>query len=245
MKLPTLKPVIKLLVFMVVLALVIWGLTLFDDYRVSVFGMMALCVLAACMAFWALVRRPGNIAILMALLLGLETVRSQDQLPEKKQDQKEGVGPVIAGCAILVVGAIIIWGVWKLCKKIPGPPPKGKAPSSTNEPPQDTYMVGFSSTTPPLVMPDGYGITAYNDWDENHLKFQSSTNGVDWKDEYEAVLWVNNSQWVNVMYDGNGLPLKTNWGFMGWTNETIVSDFSRVLPRRDDAPLKLWRALQP
>jgi hypothetical protein len=167
---------------------------------------------------------------------------SQEKPPP---DNKDAIAPVIAGCAIIVVGAIIIWGVWKLCKKMPSPPAKGKGnPPSTNEPPQDTFIVGnFSTNGPGLFMPDGYDLAAENEWQGAVMLFQSSTNLRDWRDEYSVSNWVNNSQWVSIMYS-NGLPLKTNWGEMGWTNETIFSDFSKVMPRREDAPLKFWRVVE-
>lgn len=242
MKLTQIPKVWKFIAGLALYALAIVVMTLFQDYRVSLFGFMILCSITFAMALWKWI--PNKlVSMVLIFCLACAPCRSDAQ---SKDDQKDSVGPVIAGCAIIIVGCIVIWGVWRMCKKMPPPPPKpGSRPPTTNEPPQDTFIYGqFQTNGPGLIMPGEYPLSPMDDWDYAVMGFQSSTNGQDWNEEYVVTNWFNNEQYVSIMYQ-NGSPLKTNWAMMNWTNEIpIVIDFSRVMPRREDAPFKLWRAVQ-
>lgn len=239
------KPGWKFLAGLVVYALVVWGMTLFDDYRVSVFGLFALCFLTFAMALWSLVRNNKAVSLLLVVALLLAPTKGGCD-DAKSPAQKDAVGAVIAGCGVLAVGAVIIWGLWKICKKMPGPTTPPKNPPTTNPPPDpDSLKRSFAAAStngPVLVMPD-LAITEQNTWDIAVIQYQSTTNATDWVPEYTATNWFNNSQFVSILYS-NGLPLMTNYGAAYWTNDVMVSDFSAVMPSAEQAPLRLWRGVQ-
>ncbi len=81
------------------------------------------------------------------------------------------------------------------------------------------------------------------DYEILSLDFQSSTNGNDWRTEYTATNWAGPDRVFCVLYS-NSIPLMTNQHAARWTNETFIMDFSTVMPTKETAPLKTWRAVQ-
>lgn len=233
MKLPTVSPGWKFLAGLSLYAFVIVILSLFDDYRIAIGGFMILGSVTFALALWAIIKTGRFIGVVVAAsILGMPLKASEP--PERKENT------VIMGCAVLVVGAIIIWGVWKICKKLPVPPRKGSAPPSTND--VASAAGPINSLAPPLLMPEAT-ITGSDDWDTAPMTFQSSTNGIDWRDEYTVTNWFSPNLAIAVIYS-NGIPLMTNAAPIHYTNENIVLNFSSVLPSSDMSPVKLWRSVQ-
>jgi hypothetical protein len=56
---------------------------------------------------------------------------------------------VLLACGMLIVGGVIIWGLWKSCKKIPSPtpPPSDNPPKPppTNAPPSHSKSTAMTS----------------------------------------------------------------------------------------------------
>lgn len=67
------------------------------------------------------------------------------------QTQPQGIGCIFA-ILILVIGVVIIWGLWQLCKKIPTPPPPNDGQptnitAAVMGPPERTVQFQFDPTT--------------------------------------------------------------------------------------------------
>lgn len=145
-----------------------------------------------------------------------------------------------AGCAVVITGIIIIWGLRKLCKMLPPGPPAQPPPHGTNQPPHEA---AFALTSPGrLDLPDA-SLSISTNWQMTVTTFQSSTDMLTWRDEYVVTNWFSADQLVSVCAS-NGVPLQTNFLAMHWTNEMVVNDFSAVVPPKETAALKLWRAVE-
>jgi hypothetical protein len=238
MKTPSIKPLWKFFAGTLFYALVLAVLSCFNDYRIVIYGFMLMNALAFSMALAALIKSKAIVALILCGALALAPAQAGEQPPPPPEKDSA----VLAGCAILIVGAIIVYGLWKLCKKLPSLPPTTRNPPVTNPPPNPNFVFGMDTNGPALVMPD-WKITQLNDWDTAVMTFQSSTNGADWKDEYTVTNWFNNAQFVSIIYS-NGLPLMTNFGPCYWTNGTMVSDFGPVMPAKETMALRLWRGVQ-
>lgn len=145
-----------------------------------------------------------------------------------------------AGCAVVITGIIIIWGLRKLCKMLPPGPPAQPPPHGTNQPPHEA---AFALTSPGrLDLPD-VSLTISTNWQMTVTTFQSSTNLVNWHDEYTVTNWYSPDQLVSVCAS-NGVPLQTNFLSVRFTNDVIFNDFSAIAPTKVSDKVKLWRCVE-
>jgi hypothetical protein len=220
-------------------ALIMLIASILPDYR---HGLAIVLILGALTQIFLLfcVLKPSKAkttALLIAALLFLPLGTSRGD------ESSTGVhkeNTVVVGCVVLVVGGIIIYSIWKLCKMIP--PVQG----GTNAPPagqNQQHNFGPVLASPMrLNMPAGT-IPAGSGWQTSVISFQSTTNSIYWKDEYTVTNWLSDNQLVSLCVS-NGVPLLTNFVALSWTNETVFSDLSSVLPDQTKDRLKLWRAVQ-
>lgn len=185
--------------------------------------------------------RPSKAKITAILIASLILIPLGASSPAQESDigaHKENT--VVVGCVVIVVGAIIIYGIWKICKMIPpvqgtNSPPSGSSQSAHNFGP--VLASPFRLNMPPLGIPSGGG------YQTAVIAFQSTTNSIDWHDEYTVTNWLSDNQLVSVCAS-NGVPVLTNFVAVSWTNETVFSDLNSVLPTQTKEPLKLWRAVK-
>lgn len=211
---------------------------LLPNPRHSILGFILTNVFAIWILWWK-VTHPGPrflTALLIFSLIALPTNRAQ-------ADPQKNMAMAIVGCVVIVVGGIVVYHLYKMCKRLlPNPPP----PPSTNAPPAGTSQ---PQPNPSLLQcparlngPD-VEIAAVPQWQMSIVRFQSSINSLNWRDEYTVTNWLSDNQLVSVCAS-NGVPLMTNFVALDWTNETVVSDFSAVMPAVVKDAVKLWRSVE-
>lgn len=170
----------------------------------------------------------------IALIAALVSTPVNAPKAEPKKDA------VLIGCAVIIVGGIIIYGLYKICKMLPPTPPRN--PPATNQTHQGASLIkidGPLSNAPALLLPDE-AVANMDQWQSFAMAFQSSTNLSDWRDEYSVTNWANSSQAVSILYS-NSLPLATNFAPVYWTNDAVILDFSGAMTQSKD---RFWRAVQ-
>lgn len=236
----TSKMLIGLTLYGLSVPLIVW-LASVTDYRYGLAGFFLLGFVTFVVALFAATRSNKTISVIIiaALLLAPVSVARADDPPPNDPHTALGVG-----CVVVIVGGVIIWGLWKICKMIPPLPPPPKNPPPPNGTNQMIGSVsGPSSGAPALLLPDR-AIYQTADWQMSVIKFQSSTNLSDWVEEYAVTNWFSGNQLVSLCAS-NGIPVQTNFIAVAFTNDAVFSDFSSVMPTKETAPFKLWRAVQP
>lgn len=241
MNIPHIAPKWKFLTGLAFYALVIVILSLFDDYRIIIYGFMLMNALAFAMALWAVCHSKKTVAMILAASLALAPTRGgSGEMPPSSPTKNASV---IWACGVLIVGGIIVWSLWKLCKRLPGPPRNPGNPPGTNHPPEELWSPYAGHTLPPIIMPDTDITASASEYETMVMHFQKSTDGVNWVTAYTATNWAGPTYVFSVLYT-NGVPLMTNQCDAHWTNETMVLDFSSVMESQASQPLMMWRAVQ-
>jgi hypothetical protein len=148
---------------------------------------------------------------------------------------------VAMACVVLVIGAVIVYGLWKICKKIPGPPATDPPPPppGTNAPPKtNTNRVAHLT----LKMPDK-DLHVDGQWQMNVSAFESSEDMVHWSRALYFTNWFGASNIVSVAADDYG-PVATNWMPAPWTNGEVICDFGNLQALLPDGDRKLYRMVE-
>jgi len=166
----------------------------------------------------------------VSVLLATSFLASASPLPDDPPPPPDDATAVEA-CLVIVIGGVVAWGLWKVCKNIPDPTdiPHPQAPPPTNPPPVINPTNAPPTNQPPkhwwnkLVslnvstnLPQHSIVGAGNDMAgrayESSISYaiQSSTNLQEWQTEVTAVGWLSSgaSYWA---YYSNGVPLVTTY----------------------------------
>ena len=154
-------------------------------------------------------------------------------------------GTVAWACVTLIVGGIMVYGLYRMCKKLPpmNPPEPPEEPPAPPPPNNRTNTNSFrTNLTMRLNMPER-ALTQTADWQMVTLAFQSSTNMQTWRNDYFVTNWLSQSQLIYVCADGDGIPLLTNSQSISWSNEMVIADLSAVIPPPRE-PAKAFRMVE-
>lgn len=187
--------------------------------------------------------------ITLTLIVCLATLSPTTAPAQHREFVEEGV------CAIIVagVGAFVVYGLYQMCKKIPGVPPANPPPPPppTNPPPV-LNPTNMPPTNPPpkkhwwnFATLDGtriprWDISNYHIADnfsglEYHtlcsLTLQSSTNLTQWRDEYNATGWISDAG-VFFAYYQRGSNVLNTYCTMGTTNFAAIDIGTGEEPRK-------------
>lgn len=121
-------------------------------------------------------------ALVIALLIPLfspSSTSAQQQPPPK-------IAALVCGVVVLGVGAVVVWNLYRLCKKLP---PPDSNPDATNAPPKIARFAISPATDqiPPISLDDSavqyQDITAQN--------FTDSVSGLPFTARLDCVLWTS------------------------------------------------------
>lgn len=217
------------------LAIALVGVAALKDYRYGLAGLFILNAITFAVWLWHHVKPKTIVTIALIAAITGAPIRQRAQEPPPGEDA------VAIACGVLIVGGIIVWGIWKICKMLPppNPPPKTNAPPAggrTNQAPR------ISSVMPALLLPD---FSAYNapGWQTAAFGFQSSADGANWDEDYAITNWLCENLLISVC-SSNGVALLTNVIPMSWTNEQVVCDFSSVMVSAMTDKSRFWRSVQ-
>lgn len=158
------------------------------------------------------------------LLLPVNRSRSDDTQPKSAL--------IICGLVVLGVGAVVIWEIYKLCKRLP-PVDGTENPPATNAPPTYTQaQIAALAGPPPAVKTltdDGarlLDISSLGYADGNtgtyfigrlDCQIQVSDNAVSWVCAYRVAAWFGPAGTLYLFSDAAGNPVSTNYcrGGMG------------------------------
>ncbi len=233
------KHEIKFLSALLLYAAVVWILIWIDSQRLTAFALLVLNVVFIFGLLWLKLKPRRVLGLMLCGALAAAPIRVQADEPPN-----DGGDNAVFACVTVIIGGAIVWGLWKLCQKIPTP-----KPPETNCPPP--WVPGTNTNTItnrhhrfPAIRMQNSGIEPVNAWQTMSLAFQSSTDGgATWQEKYSVTNWLCDNAMISVCYS-NGVSLQTNAVGMGWTNGEAISDFTEVMPSRFDGDSCLWRAVQ-
>lgn len=183
------------------------------------------------------------------LILCLATLSPTPTPAQHREVVEEGICAIIAAG----VGAFIVYGLYQMCKKIPGSPPADPPPAPPTNPPPVLNPTNAPPTNPPPKRKwyqwgkpiasqniPRWDISSYHISDnfsglEYHtlcsLTLQSSTNLVDWRAEYNATGWIGDAG-IFFAYYQHGSNVLNTYCTMGTTNFAAVDIGSGEEPRK-------------
>lgn len=193
---------------------------------------LSILLLLCCMGVIHLLTKRNLLLLLLAGVLTFQA-SAQTNAPLKLftvQDPQ----PQVTACE-LVIGVIVIafpaYFLYRFCTarfwtNIPPPPPPAPAPTNnvpTNRAPH-TFFPAFALNQPPsgiepvaaCALPDipdlwsGTGAAFNMGYYGRYPGVQSSTNLIDWAN-FRFDTWVSQAGALSVIYDGDGVPVQTNY----------------------------------
>ena len=169
------------------------------------------------------VRRHARSLLAALLMAGLLAMPMRAQNPQP-QTATQCQAPVIIGGTVIVVGGIMIYNLWKMCKKLfpPEPPPDPPpTPGPTNAPPARNAQ--FIAQAQGRAEPASSDISGQGWLDRTipadpvifqdycRLTLQASTDLTTWSNCCTVALWLSPHSLESVAYDQGGIPVATNW----------------------------------
>jgi hypothetical protein len=178
--------------------------------------------------------------LLVSLMLIVPGHAQQTQPPAKHN-------VIIMGCLVLAIGAVFVYGVYKLCEKLPPMDPPGDQPPPpvvivTNYFPVNTNLltiIQHGSTT--LQMPSR-DLHQSPKWQVVTLALESSPDLTHWSPSFYVTNWICPTQHIYVVSDSKAVPVRTNWNpIKASTNDQFAYvDASGLLPV-PDGPMVNYR----
>jgi hypothetical protein len=176
---------------------------------------------------------------------------------DAKPQEKPPMAGLVFGCVVIIIGAVGIIGIVKLCKKIPAlngdnaPPPTDPAPifdPTQVLPPwiihgniQSGYYNLSSSTVsfpdPYNHQPSSTGVTFTN---ELRMTIQSSTNLADWHNALSLTIWESSGGGAFVATYRNGTNSGNFYHSSRSGTNTVPVDFSTGKESKE-----FFRVVQP
>lgn len=200
--------------------------------------------------------KPIVTAVLILCIFSIRPVKAW--IPVNADDPGTGKKSTTVVCAVVAlgVGAVVIWGLWKMCSKIPVPPPVDPPPPPPTNPPPIFNPTNAPPTNPPPKKPwwklglldnsasfdiSSYGLQdSFNPNVNYHtmvtFTIQSSTNLAVWSEEVSATGWVSDNGIFFAYYraGSNALNTYTTPGHTNYAPIPIVGDeprkFFRMMP---------------
>jgi hypothetical protein len=187
-------------------------------------------------------------ATTLLLILSILTLPLQSQTIPEPPPQKDNV--LVFGCLVLVVGAVAIYGMVSLCKKIPAvdPPPQPPVAPPVLVPPQYVNTNFFNTNTisahrmEALRMPEKALMQTAN-FQMVTLQMQWSANMRDWDSMYFVTNWLSDDLHIAVCSDASGHAVRTNFTKVYGTNEAVLVDMSDLTPPAVEAR-KFYRMVE-
>jgi hypothetical protein len=159
-------------------------------------------------------------------------------MPSDAKPQEKPPNPIF-GCVVVIIGGIIIYGIYKLCKKIPDPKPPAEddppAPPPTNAPPVFNPPPTVNQFTPQVFQAlreipsysvsilDSYsGGTFTSKW---AFTIQASTDLQSWHEAMRVTVWESDSGGAFYACSRNGTNQNFYFTHQTGTNSLPV-DFS-------------------
>lgn len=155
-----------------------------------------------------------------------------------------GKPPLVLACVVLVVGAVVVWGLWKICQNIPPPnPPPPPPPPPPIRPGTNTNHVAHSSIQlPRLIMPETQ-LYKMADWQMLVVSFQTSEDNIHWSARLFVTNWFSPTNIVCVAADASG-PVATNWLDGPWPTGEAICDFGNLEALLPQGDRKFYRMVQ-
>ena len=238
MKSPLTKHQVKFLSGLLLYALILLGISWLPDQYWILGGLILAGAVTFGLAWSAWLKRRTVITGLLILALASAPVRAEaPDVREKK------VAPVLYVCCVLVVGALIGYATYRICKAF-----KTIKKNLDNLKTNDVTVVDGAVLAshpnsalhmPP--MPESEYLT--DDWQPVALTLQSSTDLLNWTDAYSMTNYMGSNLVVSVIYSNN-VPLQTNMAPVYWTNDPVFLNFAAVMPTNTSEPKLFWRAVE-
>lgn len=229
----------KFIIGVAAYALTVWLIYWLVPAKLCMFAVCVLGFLSFCVALWSLFKPLVTVLVAAALLLAPHQARCQTN------DPGDGGNNAVFGCVVIIVGGFVLYGMYKLCQKIPmpgeEPPPP---PPCTNCPPfifPTNRLHQIIRTMPEVRMPEK-SLGVGTNWQTFTVSFESSTDGAHWLPEVFLTNWVNGAgEYVGVVADVSGRPLATNYSQFAWMSDTVLVDMDGIWTPPTGDRLRLWR----
>lgn len=158
---------------------------------------------------------------LVAALIGLLFIPPVTRAQEPANPPQPKIVSYICGIVVIGVGAVVVWNLWKFCKKVLPPTEPGGA---TNAPPAVSQIAPSTHINSAIVLDDAavqyQDITAQNLIDPvSKLPFTvrldcalwTSTDAQNWSVQYRISGWGSDTGILFLFSDAAGNPVLTNY----------------------------------
>lgn len=174
--------------------------------------------------------------VTLGIILGLLLLPTQRVVARDDGDPDHW----IFGCVIIVIAAVVVISLVKVCKKLPlaNPPPPTEppppAPPTNAPPPVVTNRLARAELHMSEVALQIF--SSPTQWQVFVLSIQSTRDLANphWVTEHWVTNWVSDSMAVSLITDGVGRPMQTNWAENNWLTP-ITNDFGGITAKSMDA----------
>lgn len=166
---------------------------------------------------------PVTFILCASLALAPFTASPSDSNPPPDNKQ-----PMFLACVVLIVGAVVVYGLLKICQKIPTPPAPPPPPPPPPRPPgTNTNHIGKSAWVMPRLQIPDQQVDSMSQWTMLVARFESSEDLLHWSPCLYVTNWVSFSNVVCVAVDASG-PVATNWLDGPWPTGEVICDFGNL-----------------
>lgn len=187
-------------------------------------------------------KTPVTLLLVLSLIAAPYRISAVD-----RTNPDNGKDSVVVACVVLVIGAVVVYGLWKLCKKIPGPPAT-PPPPPTNAPPAGTNTnrngtVGKASWVLPRIHLPDTDLHDWPDWQIAVAAFEHSDDCLHWTRCLYVTNWFSGSNIICLAADTNG-PVATNWLTVSGPNAEVICDFGNLTALLPEPDKRFYRMVE-